>query len=186
MICPNCKAQYVQKLREGVPGIQPAFRYAGFWIRFLAVLIDGLIMGVVGAAVQMLLLGTTVMSVGRVRPNATPEEAFTAMGAVFGTIALVSVINIAIAACYEAFFLSRVGATPGKMACSLKVVRPDGSPLSLGRAFGRYFAKWLSWIILGIGFIIAGFDAQKRALHDMICDTRVVKADATVPAYPRV
>ena len=67
------------------------------------------------------------------------------------------------------------GKTPGKMALDLKVVRPDGGPISLGRAVGRYFAKIVSGIILMIGYIMAGFDSEKRALHDMMCDTRVIK-----------
>jgi uncharacterized RDD family membrane protein YckC len=58
------------------------------------------------------------------------------------------------------------------------VVRPDGGPVHLGRAVGRYFAKWLSSLTLCIGYIIAGFDAEKRAMHDMIVDTRVVKANS--------
>ena len=76
---------------------------------------------------------------------------------------------------YEGVFLSRFSATPGKMALNLKVVRSNGGPISLGRGFSRYFAKVLSGIILGIGFIMAGFDSQKRALHDILCDTRVIK-----------
>jgi len=80
-----------------------------------------------------------------------------------------------IGATYEGVFVSRFGATPGKMALDLKVIRPDGGPLSLGRAVGRYFAKIVSGIILAIGYIMAGFDSQKRALHDMICDTRVIR-----------
>jgi uncharacterized RDD family membrane protein YckC len=47
--------------------------------------------------------------------------------------------------------------------------------VDLGRAFGRYFAKILSAIILGIGYIMVGFDSEKRGLHDMICDTRVIR-----------
>jgi uncharacterized RDD family membrane protein YckC len=62
------------------------------------------------------------------------------------------------------------------MVIGVKVLRPDGSPVSLGRAYGRYFAKFISALTLLIGFIMAGFDSQKRALHDMICDTRVVKS----------
>ena len=57
LICPNCKYSFVQKLREGVAPVQPAFRYGGFWIRFVALLIDGIILGVAGSAVQLLLLG---------------------------------------------------------------------------------------------------------------------------------
>jgi uncharacterized RDD family membrane protein YckC len=49
------------------------------------------------------------------------------------------------------------------------------APITAGRAAGRYFAKMISSMILMIGYIIAGFDSQKRALHDIICDTRVIK-----------
>ena len=55
-------------------------------------------------------------------------------------------------------------------------MRPNGGPIGLGRAFGRYFAKILSGLILMIGYIMAAFDSEKRALHDMICDTRVIRA----------
>ena len=178
LICPNCKDNYVQKLREGVAPIRPAFRYAGFWIRFVATLIDGIILGVAGSAVQLLLLGNAFRPFAQIRPNAPPEEALAAFGAMMGTLALSMLVGILIGASYEGFFVSRVGATPGKMALSLKVVRPNGGPVSLGRAVGRYFAKWLSSITLCIGYIIAGFDAEKRAMHDMIVDTRVIKVDS--------
>jgi uncharacterized RDD family membrane protein YckC len=48
-------------------------------------------------------------------------------------------------------------------------------PVSYGRAFGRYFGTWLSGLTLGIGYIMAAFDDQKRSLHDRVCDTRVIK-----------
>jgi len=186
LICPNCKDLYLQKLREGVAPVRPVFRYAGFWIRFVAVLIDGIILGVAGSAVQLMLTGGSFIPFMRVRPDAPPEEALAAMGAMMGSFALVMLINSVMAACYEAFFVSRIGATPGKMALGLRVVRPNGGAVSLGRAFGRYFAKWLSSFILCIGYIIAGFDSEKRGLHDMICDTRVVRADSmAVNPYAR-
>ena len=74
----------------------------------------------------------------------------------------------------ETWLIGKYGATLGKMACGIRVVRPDGSPVTYLRAFGRYWAKFLSGIMLLIGYIIAAFDAEKRALHDHICDTRVV------------
>jgi uncharacterized RDD family membrane protein YckC len=61
------------------------------------------------------------------------------------------------------------------MACGIKVVRPDGDRVSYARALGRYFAEILSGLILAIGYIMAAFDSEKRALHDHICSTRVVK-----------
>ena len=63
----------------------------------------------------------------------------------------------------------------GKMACNLKVVVEDGSQITYLRALGRHFAKWISSMILAIGFIMAAFDDEKRTLHDRICETRVVR-----------
>lgn len=183
LICPNCKDVYVQKLREGVAPVQPAFRYGGFWIRFVAVIIDGIILGVAGSAVQILLLGSSFRSFTQIRPGAPPDEALAALGSMMGILGASMLIGTLIGASYEGFFISRLGATPGKMALGLKVVRPNGGPVSLGRAVGRYFAKWLSSITLGIGYIMAGFDVEKRAMHDMIVDTRVIKADSAAAPY---
>jgi uncharacterized RDD family membrane protein YckC len=186
LICPNCKNSYIQKLREGVAPRQPVFRYAGFWIRVVASLIDGIILGVAGSAVQLLLLGSALGPFTRMRQDLPPDEALAALGAMMGTLALSLLIGTAIGASYEGFFISRIGATPGKMALGLKVVRPDGGPVSFGRAVGRYFAKSLSLMILGIGYIMVGFDSQKRGMHDMICDTRVIKVDSLPVAAPQV
>jgi uncharacterized RDD family membrane protein YckC len=138
-----------------------ALAYAGFWVRFVAVLLDGIILFVASVIVQLFL--------APMLRSARTDVMLMALGIEYLT-------GMVIGATYEGLFVSRLGATPGKMALDLKVVRPDGGPVSLGRAVGRYFAKIVSGIILGIGYIIAGFDSQKRALHDMICDTRVIKA----------
>jgi uncharacterized RDD family membrane protein YckC len=98
------------------------------------------------------------------------------IGAAMSSLAVVWLLSVSVQCAYETFFIGKMGATPGKMALGLKVVRADGSPVDYARAAGRFFAKILSGIILAIGYIMAGFDAQKRALHDMICDTRVIKA----------
>jgi len=185
LICPNCKNSYVQKLREGVVPIRPLFHYAGFWIRFVAALIDSIILGVAGSAVQLLLMGNAYGPFTGMRQDLPPDQALAAFGALMGTLALSMLVGVVIGASYEGFFVNRVGATPGKMVLGLKVIRPNGGPVSLGRAIGRYFAKWLSSITLAIGYIIAGFDAEKRAMHDMIVDTRVIYADsAAVPYAP--
>ena len=66
MVCPECKNTYVQKLREGVaPGMQ-AFHFGGFWIRFVAAMIDGIILAVVAG------IGTAP---SRVRPSTAPVPA---------------------------------------------------------------------------------------------------------------
>jgi uncharacterized RDD family membrane protein YckC len=80
-----------------------------------------------------------------------------------------------VAIAYEVFFIRKYDATPGKMALGLNLLRADGSKLSVGRIIGRYFAYLVSCLTLAIGFIIAGFDDEKRSLHDRMCDTRVIK-----------
>ena len=86
---------------------------------------------------------------------------------------LVNFLYLVLSIAYTTYFLGEYSATPGKMACGLKVVRPDGEKISYGRAFGRFFAEFLSSIISGIGYLMVAFDGEKRALHDRICDTRV-------------
>jgi uncharacterized RDD family membrane protein YckC len=159
LICSNCKIAYAQKLREGVASAA-TFTYAGFWIRFVAILLDGVILFVVSVVVQLAF--APMLRSGRL------DLMLMVLGAEY-------LIGMVVGATYEGVFVSRYGATPGKMALDLKVIRPDGGPLSLGRAVGRYFAKIVSGIILMIGYIMAGFDSEKRALHDLICDTRVIR-----------
>lgn len=67
-------------------------------------------------------------------------------------------------------------ATPGKMAIHAKVVDTDGYRLTFGRATGRHFAKILSGIILGVGFLIVAFHPEKKGLHDHIANTYVIKS----------
>jgi uncharacterized RDD family membrane protein YckC len=175
MVCPECKNTYVQKLREGVtPGVV-AFHYAGFWIRFVASLLDGIILAVVAGILSAFFL-PSFMPREIIRGNPTPEESVAMLAPMLGMMGVSILVNMLVACSYETFFVARLGATPGKMALGLKVVRPDGGPVSAGRAAGRYFSKLISSMILMIGYIMAGFDSQKRALHDMICDTRVIKS----------
>jgi uncharacterized RDD family membrane protein YckC len=65
------------------------------------------------------------------------------------------------------------GQTLGKMALQIRVVSMAGGPLSFGQSVGRYLATFLSALILGIGFIMAGVRPDKRALHDLLAGTRV-------------
>jgi len=89
-------------------------------------------------------------------------------------IGQIQLTSLAVTFCYFVFFWVYGGATPGKMIFKLRVVNPAGGPITWGQAIGRYFAQILSGLILCIGFIMAGFDDQKRALHDRLADTRVI------------
>ena len=94
--------------------------------------------------------------------------------AMMAPLLLITFLSVVAAACYEIFFIAKRGATIGKMIFGLKVIRADGSPLSLALSTGRYFAQLINSFTLGIGYFMAGFDDQKRALHDRICETRVI------------
>jgi uncharacterized RDD family membrane protein YckC len=173
LVCSNCKDRYAQKLREGGASVA-GVRYGGFWLRFVAKMIDGIIMAIPMWIVQAMVVAAFGVSIFQ-RANPTPDEVLRSLVPLFGALAVSAVFGVMIGCAYEAFFVSKYSATPGKMALGLKIIRSDGSRVGPGRAAGRYFACIVSAMILYIGYIMAGFDAQKRALHDMICDTRVIK-----------
>jgi uncharacterized RDD family membrane protein YckC len=133
-------------------------------MRFVARLIDGIILGITQALIALLLFGTFG---AQFLPNVM-RSASMALWLGFQSL------SYAIAIAYEVAFLHYRGATLGKMALGLKVIRSDGEPLGWGIAVGRYFMYIVSGMILLIGYIIAGFDDEKRALHDRVCDTRVI------------
>ena len=170
LICPFCKDSYTQKLREGVMPVA-GMRYAGFWWRFLAWLIDNIILGTVTKVLQYALFPSTAV-VTVMPPTTNPWEA---IGPQLANLGWAMLLSTAISVTYATWFMGALGATPGLMALGLKVVRPNGSPIGYGRAVARYFASILSAITLCIGYLLIAFDPEKRALHDMICDTRVIK-----------
>ncbi len=161
-VCAGCKPTFVQRMQEGGM-VAGAMDYAGFWIRFGAKFVDGLILFVVNMAATMVS--------GMAARGGSQEEM---MAAQLGIVAAQICINVF----YTTFFVGKFGATPGKMACKLKVVRADGSKLTYGRAFGRAWAEFLSGIICYIGYLMAAFDKEEhKALHDRVCDTRVIRAN---------
>ena len=165
-VCATCKPRFVQKLAEGaaVPGV---VRYAGFWRRFLAVFIDGLLLFVVNFILQMAVL-VPVFSMSPTANN--PENLAMNLGLILGLYA----IQFAIAFTYETVLIWKYGSTVGKMVCSLEVITAEGRPISYALSVGRYFAKILNSFTLLIGYIIAAFDEEKRGLHDRLCNTRVI------------
>jgi len=164
-VCAACKPTFVQKLKEGVPTGSESLTYAGFWIRFCAKFVDGLVLLVIVIPLFVVVGVTAFRGMSSQRPNVLGP--LVNLGAQF-------VITGAMVA-YTTFFHGKWGATLGKMACGLKVVTPEGTPISYARSFGRSMAEILSGLICYIGYIIAGFDSQKRSLHDHIANTRVIR-----------
>ncbi len=146
--------------RPTVPGPAPGpaqTRPAGFWIRFVAVMIDGVVLIVA----QGILFGAGWILWGG------------GMDAGMAVRSVTHLFSSIIGAGYSIVFHWQWGQTLGKMALKIRVVSMDGGPLSFGQSAGRYFATFLSALILGIGFIMAGARSDKRALHDLLAGTRV-------------
>ena len=164
-VCPACKPLFFQRIREGVQPLGQLV-FASVGARFVAILIDGLIY--LGVA---FVIAFTMMFVLGGKPSEKPEEMAPreVMALVF-TLLIIYTIPVI----YEIVFIGKYGATLGKMAMKIKVVRPDGSPVSWGQAAGRFFAKILSHLIFYIGYLMAFWDPERRALHDQICNTRVM------------
>ncbi|UYB52904.1 RDD family protein [Xanthomonas sp. AM6] len=144
---------------------------AGFWKRTAAYLIDGMLVGMVAQVIQFaIMLGFFGFS--GLGGGSAPDFA-TAGGVVM--LVLVYLVPLAMSALYFGLFhASTKQATLGKMAVGIKVVRTDGSRISVGRGIGRYFGFLLSSLTIFIGFLMAAFTERKQALHDMLCDTLVV------------
>lgn len=157
------------------PAPQPAWQPGGFWIRFVAALIDSFILSVPMIVIISVFGAGIVAGIGEVK---TEDEQ--AAAAVAGLVAFMVIwpMFIIVSWLYEALMTaSERGATVGKRAVGLRVVKSDGTRMTFGRATGRHFAKALitPLIPFAIGYIMAGFTDRKRALHDMIADTIVVK-----------
>lgn len=171
LVCAGCRDAFFQKVREGVE-TGAAMNYGGFWLRFVAKIIDSLALMVVNLAFQIPYFAFIIPMAAQPEQN-DPAAVMTIMMLNF----LLFFLQVGVGLGYSIFFVGRYGATPGKMALSLKVVRADGGKVTYMRAFGRAGAEYLSSMILAIGYIMAGFDEEKRTLHDRICDTRVIRTN---------
>jgi len=144
-----------------VAGIQ----YGGFWIRVVAVIIDAVLLRVVVAPIGIIFggLGMAGMMTG------LPHRGLRLLGG-----GLTAILLIFGSWLYEAFMeSSSYQATLGKMIFGMKVTDLNGNRISFERATGRHFAKWLSGMILGIGYIMVAFTERKQGLHDLLAGTLV-------------
>ena len=180
MFCPKCSAEnennaqfcsscgHQLKSSFSPPPQSAIIGYAGFWRRFLAVLIDSIILTIGGA-----ILGGIV--------GAIIGGALGASGTDLGTIRAVArvegcIIGIVLNWLYYTLLeSSSKQATLGKMVVGIIVTDLNDNRISFGKANGRYWGKIVSAIILLIGFIMAGFTQKKQALHDIMAGTLVVK-----------
>lgn len=122
---------------------------AGFWIRFAAMFLDGIIIGTVYAIITAAMFAIEMYSLAMI------------LGSIWGLG-------------YHIYFpSSNMMATPGKAVLGLKITDESGNRIGVGKAILRYIGYIISALTLYIGFIIIGFTENKRGLHDMVASTRV-------------
>jgi|SRR5450432_2099304 len=168
-------AQFCQRCGAGLapPPPSPSFaavaapHYGGFWIRVVASVLDFVLMFIAFIPVRILL--GSIVTITAMNAQLPMHELFVLRRAI--RIGVAVVLNLTYRTAMES---SRFQATFGKLAVGLKITDERGSPISFGRAVVRYFSKLLSLLALGLGYVIAGFDAQKQALHDRIAGTLVM------------
>lgn len=160
---------YQQQTGESNLFNQAPVQYGGFWERFAAALIDGIILWIVGLVLNMI-FGTQVSFSGVSEGNALYSQYLS-----YYTSSN-SFINLGVGWLYSALMESSAKqATIGKMAMNLKVTNLSGGRISFLQATGRHFGKILSTLILFIGYLMMIWDSKKQTLHDKLAGTLVIK-----------
>jgi uncharacterized RDD family membrane protein YckC len=156
--------------------------YAGFWVRFVALVIDGLILAIpqwIVLAIAFSLFGgfALLARMSEMGKTNDPRVVMALFAPLLFVFLIAGLLMMVIQWLYFAGMESSGRqATFGKAAMSLRVTDLEGLRLSFGHATGRYFSKLISGLIpLGIGYIMAGFTAKKQALHDMIAGSLVLR-----------
>lgn len=161
---PSPAAQIPQQARY-TPG--------GFWRRFVAAIIDGLILGVFGMVITIPLEFAKYGALGG-------DE--NAGGKIFIMLTVLSwMVSVLMSLAYHAWFNFHKGGSPGKLVLSLRVVDAEtGTYIKYGHTVMRELLGKLvvNSVTLGIGYIIAGLRADKRGLHDLVAGTRVLKLES--------
>lgn len=145
-----------------MPAAQPAFsaRYAGFWRRFAALLIDWFVF----SSIEIFIAAARGIPLNA-RPSTEPE-----------VIAKAFLINLVIFWLYWSICESSPWqATIGKRAMDVYITDLKGRRIGFGQASGRFFGKIVSFLIFGIGFLMIGFTERKQALHDLLAGCLVVR-----------
>jgi len=169
--------------------------YSGFWRRFVALIIDGVVLAVPLYTLTFLLLFPTMsrdllaeLSPERIEsidPEQVQEIVLKEFSTRMPSVLLVTLLGILIPWLYYALMeSSSLQATLGKLAVGSIVTDQDGDRITFLRATGRHFGKIISKMTLMIGFLVTGFTERKQALHDMLAGCLVIqKASSVRPLY---
>ena len=151
----------------------PIYKFAGFWRRLVAYLIDNTIICIVFFV--LFLIAMMAFFIGAA--SGESSDWITDLAdptAISSTVIFIWLFFLVITIGYFTYFHGATGRTPGKMLLGLQVIGEDGTPLSFGIAFLRAVGYLVSGAILNIGFIWAAFDKRKQGWHDKIAGTVVI------------
>jgi uncharacterized RDD family membrane protein YckC len=158
---------------------QKPVQYAGFWWRFLAYIIDEIVISFVSWIFIIPILAIFGISLYSLKQSGfdTDDPMLFAGPFIMAIIAMVFISTLVKWLYFSIMESSKHQGTIGKLVLKIKVTDTSGSRISFARATGRYFGKILSGMILLIGYIMAGFTERKQALHDILANCYLIKED---------
>ena len=164
--CYKCGVRLPDDIQFGAESIGPP---AGFWIRFIAHLIDQLFLGIIGFVISIViatfLVDTSLNGALYFEFTDVPLYLWWTLGVI-----------VALEVLYFTVAIGAWGRTIGKAMLGIKVIRQDGSAISYSRSLARCLLYLIQLeLIVGITFLVIAFNPEKQGIHDMICDTGVVR-----------
>lgn len=149
---------------------------AGFWIRLVAQMIDGTIIGFVLTLLFIILFFALGMEQMLPQPGQSAQQIGRTLGTTFILMQVIlNVLSIVLSSVYFIYFHGAKGQTPGKMLLKLKVIQTNGRDMTYGKALLRFLGYIINQFTLMIGFLWVAFDKEKQGLHDKIAGTYVVR-----------
>ena len=158
--------------------------YAGFWLRFVAYVIDVIILGCVQGILIMPVLAIFGIGIASKAQDldssgfdpGNDAATMTLFASIMAAIVVIQIVFFILQVLYHSFMeSSKFQGSIGKLALSIKVTDMNGDKLEFGKALVRNLGKVVSQYTIFIGYIIAAFTDKKQALHDLIASTLVVK-----------
>ena len=147
-------------------------RFGGFWLRFLAYVIDRIILYLI--SLILFLIGLLALKLGGISFGSIVMTGDLPLGAGLFTAVYV-VTTLLTGMIYFTWFHGTVGQTPGKMLFGLRVIQISGEKMTFGVAFLRWVGYLVSGLVFLLGFIWIAFDGRKQGWHDKIAATLVIR-----------